>query len=145
MRKTKKTLEQLKKFEGCRLEAYRDPLGIWTIGYGHTHGVYNGMTISQETAEEYLVQVIESIEGVMEGIPGCKDLSPNRWDAIVSLAYNIGLGNFKKSTLLKKLQKNPDNPTIYQEFLRWNKAKGKKLDDLTRRRQWEAKRWEGEV
>lgn len=145
MRMTKKTLEQLKKFEGCRLEAYRDPVGIWTIGYGHTHGVYNGMTISQEKAEEYLVQVIESIEGVIEGIPGCKDLSPNRWDAIVSLAYNIGLGNFKKSTLLKKLQKNPDNPTIYQEFLRWNKAKGKKLEGLTRRRQWEAKRWEGEV
>lgn len=145
MRMTKKTLEQLKKFEGCRLEAYRDPVGIWTIGYGHTHGVYNGMTISLETAEEYLVQVIESIEGVIEGIPGCKELSPNRWDAIVSLAYNIGLGNFKKSTLLKKLQKNPDNPTIYQEFLRWNKAKGKKLEGLTRRRQWEAKRWEGEV
>ena len=145
MRMTKKTLEQLKRFEGCRLEAYRDPVGIWTIGYGHTTGVRKGMKISQETAEEYLVQVIESMETVIENIPGCKDLSPNRWDAIVSLAYNIGLGNFKKSTLLKKLQKNPDNPTIYQEFLRWNKAKGKKLEGLTRRRQWEAKRWEGEV
>lgn len=145
MKLTKKAFEQLKKFEGCRLEAYRDPVGILTIGYGHTMGVYHGMTITQETAEEYLVDTIESMEAVMEDIPGLKSLPPNKWDAVVSLAYNIGLGNFKKSTLLKKLQKNPDNPTIFQEFLRWDKAKGKKLEGLVKRRKWEAMRWEGEV
>lgn len=145
MRITKKTLEKIKQFEGLRLEAYRDAVGIWTIGYGHTTGVTRGMVITKETAEEYLVQVIERMEAVLEDIPGVKDLSPNRFDAILSLSYNIGLGNFKKSTLLKKLQKNPDDPTIYKEFLRWDKAKGKRLEGLTRRRTWEAQRWEGEV
>lgn len=145
MRISKKTLDKIKQFEGLRLEAYRDAVGVWTIGYGHTTGVSRGMVITKEAAEEYLVQVIERMEAVLEEIPGIKGLSQNRFDAIVSLAYNIGLGNFKKSTLLKKIQKNPDNPTIFQEFLRWDKAKGKRLEGLTRRRRWEAQRWEGEV
>lgn len=145
MRITKKTLDKIKQFEGCRLEAYRDAVGIWTIGYGQTGGVTRGMVISQETAEQYLVQFIEDLEAVLTEVPGLKGLSQNRWDALVSLTYNIGIGNFKKSTLLKKIQSNPDNPTIYKEFLRWDKAKGKRLEGLTKRRTWEAQRWEGEV
>lgn len=145
MRMTRKALEQMKRFEGCRLEAYRDPVGIWTIGYGHTQGVHSGMKITQETAESYLVNVVEKMEAVMESIPGLKNLSSNRWDAVMSLAYNIGIGNFKKSTLLKLIQKDPEDPLIHKEFLRWDKAKGKRLEGLTRRRKWEAMRWENEV
>lgn len=145
MRVTKKAFEQIKRFEGCRLEAYRDAVAIWTIGYGHTQGVKRGMVITQEEADRMFEEDIAKFESAIEAIPGCKELSPNRWDAIISLAYNIGIGNFKRSTLLKKLQSNPNNKTIFQEFLRWDKAKGQRLEGLRRRRKWEAMRWEGEV
>lgn len=145
MRITQKTLNHIKQFEGCRLEAYKDAVGIWTIGYGQTFGVTKGMTITQERADEWIVEYIESLESALEAIPGLKNLSQNRWDAIVSFTYNVGIGNLRRSTLLKKIQNNPNGRSIYTEFLRWDKAKGKRLEGLTRRRQWESKRWEGEV
>ena len=72
-------------------------------------------------------------------------MTDNQWDAIVSFAYNVGIGNFKRSTMAKKILANPANPTIYHEFGRWVKAGNKKLPGLVRRRAWEAARWAGAV
>ncbi len=145
MRLTLKALNHIKKYEGCRLEAFRDASAIWTIGYGHTTGVYRGMVITEEEADAFLRQDIELLENVIRTFKRCGRLSLNRWDAVVCLAYRIGLGNFKKSVLLKRLQKNPDNPNIYKQFLRWDKARGEKREILRRRCIWEAQRWEAEV
>lgn len=145
MRFTKGALEKLKEFEGCSLKAYRDAVNIPTIGYGRTAGVRMGMTITQEQADKDLEEFIEAEESALSRFLGDTRLADNQWDAIVSFAYNVGLGNFKKSTMAKKILSNPNNPTIYNEFGRWVKAGGKKLPGLVKRRAWEAARWAGAV
>ena len=143
MRMTRLALEKLKQFEGCRLKTYRDAVGALTIGYGSTSGVYAGMVITQEEADRRLLSYIEAEESTLLRIDGVSRLTDYQFDAIVSFAYNVGINNLKKSTLLKKLQKNPDDPTIPSEFLRWTKAGPKTLKGLVKRRAWEASRYMG--
>ena len=145
MRFTREALEKMKTFEGCKLNAYRDAVGIPTIGYGRTRGVEMGMTITQEQADKDLEEFIELEEEALGRFLGDVKLTDNQWDAIVSFAYNVGIGNFKRSTMAKKILANPANPTIYHEFGRWVKAGNKKLPGLVRRRAWEAARWAGAV
>lgn len=145
MRFTREALEKMKTFEGCKLKAYRDAVGIPTIGYGRTRGVEMGMTITQEQADKDLEEFIELEEEALVRFLGDVKLTDNQWDAIVSFAYNVGIGNFKRSTMAKKILANPANPTIYNEFGRWVKAGNKKLPGLVRRRAWEAARWAGAV
>lgn len=122
----------IKKFEGCRLTAYKCPAGVWTIGYGHASGVKEGMTITQEQAEEYLKQDLEKFE---KGVDDCVKvgINQNQFNALVSFAYNCGIGALQTSTLLKKLNKCDFEGTA-NEFLRWNKSNGAVLPGLTNRR-----------
>jgi len=133
----------LKFFEGCRLTAYQDSVGVWTIGYGHTKGVFEGMSITQEEAEQMLLIELEEYEGYIEKyviVP----LTQNQFDALVVWVYNLGPTNFRNSTLLKEL--NSGNYTAAGKgILRWNKAGGKVLAGLTRRRESEARLWAREV
>ena len=97
----------LKKFEGCRLKAYRCPAGILTIGYGHTSAageplVKDGMTITQEQAEEILKTDLGRYEKPVSDLVKV-DLEQNQFDVLVDFAYNAGVGNLKSSTLLKKV------------------------------------------
>jgi lysozyme len=132
-----KGTEILKYFEGCRLEAYQDSVGVWTIGYGHTKGVLEGMTITQEGAEQLLQTELEEYEGYIEKYVTVP-LTQNQFDALVCWVYNLGPTNFKNSTLLKEL--NSGNYTAAgKEITRWNKAGGKVLAGLVRRREAEAK------
>jgi len=140
---TQHALDKLKQFEGCRLKAYRDPVGVPTIGYGHTIGVKMGMEITQDKADMYLDAYIEALEEAMEKVVDPLKLTDYQWDAIVSFTYNVGLGNFKKSELRAKIVRNPEDPTIFNEFGRWTKAGAKKLPGLVKRRAWEAARWTG--
>ena len=127
----------LKFFEGCRLTAYQDSVGVWTIGYGHTKGVYDGMTITQEEAEQMLLTELEEYEGYVEKYVTVP-LTQNQFDALVVWVYNLGPTNFRNSTLLKEL--NSGNYTAAgKEITRWNKAGGKVLAGLVRRREAEAK------
>ena len=127
----------LKFFEGCKLTAYQDSVGVWTIGYGHTKGVYEGMTITQEEAEQMLLTELEEYEGYVEKYVTVP-LTQNQFDALVVWVYNLGPTNFRKSTLLKEL--NSGNYTAAgKEITRWNKAGGKVLAGLVRRREAEAK------
>ena len=139
-RKTLKTSQEgialIKKFEGCELTAYQCSAGVWTIGYGHTKGVEKGMTISKESAEEMLVEELHEYEGYINNHVTCP-LSQNQFDALVSWVYNLGSSNLLASTLLKVLNKG-DYDGVPAQIKRWNKAGGKVLEGLIRRREAEA-------
>ena len=128
--------EILKYFEGCKLTAYQDSVGVWTIGYGHTKGVYNGMTITQEEAEQMLLTELEEYEGYIENMVTVP-LTQNQFDALLVWIYNLGPTNFRNSTLLKELNAGNYN-AAGQEITRWNKAGGKVLAGLVKRREAEA-------
>ena len=134
-------IELLKQFEGCRLTAYQDSVGVWTIGFGTTTGVKEGQTISQIKAEEYLrfdLAIFEKAVTESLKVP----VNQNQFDALCAFAYNVGINALKNSTLLKKVNKNPNDPTIRAEFLKWNKANGRALKGLTNRRIAEANLYE---
>ena len=126
----------LKYFEGCKLTAYQDSVGVWTIGYGHTKGVYDGMTITQEEAEQMLLTELEEYEGYVEKYVTVP-LTQNQFDALVVWVYNLGPTNFRNSTLLKELNAGNYN-AAGQEITRWNKAGEKVLAGLVKRREAEA-------
>jgi len=131
-----KGLEMIKHFEGLELNAYKCAAGVWTIGYGHTKGVQEGMVISEETANEMLVEELNEYENYINTLVTV-ELNQNQFDAMVSWVYNLGGGNLKASTLLKVL--NSGNYSgVPEQIMRWNKAGGKVLEGLTRRRQAEA-------
>jgi lysozyme len=124
------------RFEGLRLEAYQDSVGVWTIGYGHTKGVKRGDKITHEQAEEFLKQDMqEAIDGVnrLVRVP----LTQQQFDALVDFTFNLGVGNLSKSTLLKLLNQG-SYAEAGKEFLKWNRAGGKVLAGLTTRRGVEA-------
>ena len=127
----------IKEFEGLRLKAYLCPGGVWTIGYGHTACVKPGMVISEAQAEEYLKADLISFERYLNGLGLA--LNQNQFDALISLIYNIGIGNFQKSTLLRKARINANDNSIMDEFLRWVYSKGRVLPGLQRRRLREMK------
>lgn len=121
----------IKHYESLSLRAYRDPVGILTIGYGDTQNVTPGMVITEADAE---VRLRNRLSGEFEpGVITALARSPRQceMDAMVSLAYNVGVAAFKKSTLVRKF--NAGEPA-QDEFLRWDKAGGKSLKGLRRRR-----------
>lgn len=129
-------IELIKKYEGLRLEAYLCPAGVWTIGFGTTKGVKNGDKITQQAAEKLLADDLSKFEiGVTCSVT--VPLSQNQFDALVSFAYNVGLGALRSSTLLRLLNAG-DYKGAAAQFKRWNKAGGKELAGLTRRRADEA-------
>ena len=132
-------LELIKLFEGLRLKSYICPAGVLTIGYGHTGGdVKAGMIITEEEAEELLRQDLERFEEGVENLVEV-ELNENQFSALVSLAYNIGLGNFKRSTLLKLINKGNQDELefVHSQFKRWVYAGSKILPGLQRRREAE--------
>lgn len=133
---SEKGIDLIKEFEGFRANAYQDVVGVWTIGYGSTRvngvPVKKGDVITKEDAEAELRKVAQNFfDQVVKYLPN--DLSQNKIDAIASFIYNVGVGAFKKSTLLKCIQSN-DEVCAGQQFIRWNKAGGKIIPGLTRRR-----------
>lgn len=135
MKISQKGIDLIKRFEGCRLEAYKCPAGVWTIGYGHTNGVKEGMKITQQEAEKLLKQDLVVYENiVLESVTTA--LNQPIFDALVSFTYNLGGGNLKSSTLLKLLN-DRDYYGASKEFEKWNKASGKVLVGLVKRREAE--------
>ena len=131
-----KGIELIKHFEGCELEAYKCPAGVWTIGYGHIKGVSEGMSITQEQAEQMLLDELKEYENYINELV-VVDLSQNQFDALVSWVYNLGPANLKSSTLLEVLNSG-DYAGVPDQIERWNKAGGKVLEGLIRRRQAES-------
>ena len=136
-------IELIKSFEGFRAKPYKCSAGVPTIGYGATF-YPNGKkvtmadpAISEEEAIELLQDTLKRFEQYVDSY--CVDsITQNQFDALVSFCYNLGPANLKVSTLLKKVNTNPNDETIRAEFMKWNKAGGKALKGLTRRREAEA-------
>lgn len=135
---TDKGIKIIKKYEGCKLTSYLCPAKIPTIGWGNTmykngSKVQLGQTITQQEADDLLLHHLnyfaERIKDMLK-----VTLNDNQFNAILSFAYNCGIGNLRISTLFKKLNINPSDPTIKEEFLKWNKGGGKILPGLTKRR-----------
>lgn len=122
-------LQLIKSFEGCRLTAYKCPAGVWTIGYGHTAGVKQGITITQEQADNYLKSDLVIYENHVNNLN--RSFNQNEFDALVSFTYNCGAGS------LQTLCKNRTNAQMADALLLYNKAGGKTLEGLTRRRKAE--------
>jgi len=142
MKTNQQGIKLLHDFEGLRLSSYLCPAKVWTIGYGNTRyedgsPVKSGDVITKERAESLFLRILDTFEkGVLSRVKVA--LNPNQFSALVCLSYNIGLGNFGNSTLLRLVNVNPNNPEIRAQFLRWNKAGGIEMQGLTRRRMAES-------
>ena len=142
MKLNKEGADLIKEFEGCKLKAYQCSAKKWTIGYGNTFfedgtPVVAGNAISQQKAEDLFELISNEFSAkVAKLVPS--HITPNQFGALTSFAYNCGVVNLQKSTLLKKVNANHNDQSIRAEFLKWNKAGGKVLAGLTRRREAEA-------
>ena len=128
-------LALIKDFEGLRLNAYQDAVGVWTIGYGHTSTAYPGQSITTAQATALLRQDVANFEDAVTRAVQVP-ITENQFAALVSFAYNVGSGALNSSTLLRKLNAG-DTFGAADEFLRWNRAGGQVLAGLTRRREAE--------
>lgn len=136
MKTSDRGIELIKQFEGCKLTAYVCPAGVLTIGYGSTgQHVKAGMKIDGAQANALLLKDLERFEAGVNRLS--KKHTQCQFDALVSFAFNLGLGNLEKSTLLK-LHNAGKHAEAADKFKRWNKAGGKVLAGLTRRREAEA-------
>ena len=136
MKISQEGISLIKKFEGCELTAYQCSAGVWTIGYGHTKGIEEGMEITQQEAEDMLVEELHEYENYINDNVTAP-LSQNQFDAMVSWVYNLGPANLKSSTLLKVLNAG-DYDGVPAQIKRWNKAGGVTLEGLIRRREAES-------
>ncbi|MGX1958433.1 lysozyme [Serratia proteamaculans] len=142
MQVSNKGISLIKQFEGCKLKAYQDSVGVWTIGYGWTQPVDGrkigpGMVIDQATAERLLkcglVQYEQGVNQLVKVI-----ITQGQFDALVSFAYNLGLRSLSTSTLLRKLNAG-DKQGAADEFGKWVNAGGVRLNGLVKRREAERK------
>ena len=137
MKTSKEGIDFIKSFEKLRLQAYLCEANKLTIGYGHTRNVKIGQTCTVAEAEQMLAEDVAIAEKAVNTIN--QYLTQNQYDSLVSLCFNIGNENFKTSTLYRKVNADPNDPTIKGEFVRWIYCKKKKSKGLTRRRIEEAK------
>lgn len=136
MKISQKCIDLIKKFEGCKLQAYLCPAGVWTIGVGHTKGVKKGMVITQQQAEMFLKDDITPIEGALNylGI----NFTQGQFDALCSWIFNIGMGSFNTSTMRKYIIAKKSDLEITDQMVKWHNAGGKTLLGLKKRRIAEA-------
>ena len=127
-----KGLELIKSFEGCHLSAYKCPAGVWTIGYGHTSGVYEGMVITQEQADQFLFEDVQRFVNAVNQYQARFNFNQNEFDALVSFTYNCGAGS-----LANVMSCCNTKQEIAEECKLYNKGGGVVLAGLVRRRQAE--------
>ena len=131
----------IKKFEGCELEAYYDAVNVLTIAYGRTKGVKAGDTCTQEQADAWLEEELHEYGGYVNDAVKV-DLEQNQFDALVAWTYNLGPTNLNKSSMLVEIN-NKNWDEVPHQIKRWNKAGGKVLEGLVRRREAESLLFEG--
>lgn len=133
MRTSTRGISLIKRFEGCRLETYLDAIGVPTIGYGHITGVAPGMKITQAQADAFLAEDLAKFETAVNKLSTHYNFNQNEFDALVSFAFNCGINNLDKLTGACRRSKGQ----IADAFLLYNKAGGKVLSGLAKRRQME--------
>ena len=127
-------LDLIKEFEGCRLEAYLCPAGVWTIGWGRTQDVYPHQTCTQEQADNWLKEDLWDYEDCVSRLINVT-LTDNEYAALVSFAYNCGCGALQDSTMRRRLNAGDDKETVFrQELPKWVRGGGEVLPGLVRRR-----------
>ena len=136
----------IKQFEGCKLKAYKCPAGLWTISWGLTFypdgtKVKEGDVITQQQAEDYFNAIVDDFAKDVDALVK-SNVTANNFSAIVSFAFNVGMGNFRRSTLLRKVNANPKDPSIRAEFKKWVRANDRVMQGLVRRREAEVKLYE---
>lgn len=132
-----KGLQLIKEFEGCKLQSYQDIVGVWTIGFGHTRTAGPNQFIGMDEAERLLAEDLKAFELGVEArvkVP----VTDNQFSALVCFAFNVGLGALENSTLLRLLNSGATATEVALQFHRWNKAGGKEVAGLSRRRKEEA-------
>lgn len=132
MKPSQNCIDLVKHFEGCQLKAYRCPADVLTIGYGHTSGVKEGDVCTQQQADEWLLEELTAAGAQIDILE--LSLNQNQFDCLCSFVYNLGVFNLQKSTLLRLIKSNPNDPHIPLELYRWVKAGGKTLQGLQFRR-----------
>lgn len=125
-------LHLTEQFEGCRLVAYQDVKGVWTIGYGHTRGVYPGQTITQAQAEAFLLEDVQAAAAAVNRLVTVQ-LTQHEFDALVDFVFNAGATAFSTSTLLRRLNAS-SFVAAANEFERWDMCGGQHVAGLLRRR-----------
>jgi lysozyme len=131
-------IELIKKWEGCKLKAYLCSGNIWTVGWGSTFyengsRVKEGDIITQKRADDLFLITLKGYEDAVDKMVTAK-INKNQRSALISFCYNLGIGALKNSTLLKKVNANPNNLTIADEFMKWVRAGGKVIQGLVNRR-----------
>lgn len=134
-------VDLIKKYEGCKLTAYQDSVNVWTIGWGNTSHAKAGMVITQQMAEQFLKEDLEHVEKQINAMK--INFKQNQFDALCSFVFNLGIGNFNKSTLKKYILGNLNDELIAEQFTKWFNAGGKPLLGLKYRRRDEANMWLG--
>ena len=133
-------IEKLKEFEGFRRDAYRDAAGVLTIGYGHTgKDVREGDRLTTYGAEQLLMIDLKEHEAAVRRLNVAR--TQGQFDALVSFAFNLGIGRLQRSTLLKVIRTGGSKSQIQREFKRWVFSGGRQLPGLVKRREWEARRF----
>ena len=141
MKSSELLINKIIEFEGCKLQAYKCPAGVWTIGVGHTKGVKQGQTITEAQAMSLLKGDLLPCENYVNNLGVCKTQA--EFDAIVDFAFNLGTAALGRSTLLKYIRAKKPEQYIREEFGKWVNSKGMRLKGLVIRRQWEADRYFG--
>lgn len=136
MKISQKGIDLIKKFEGCRLKAYKDSVGVWTIGWGNTSHAKAGMAITQQQAETFLKEDIVPVERVLNGMG--VNFTQNQFDALCSWIFNLGTANFNSSAMRKYIIAKKGDVEITDQLIKWHNAGGKPLTGLKRRRVAEA-------
>jgi len=126
----------IKKYEGLRLKSYQDTGGKWTVGWGHTHNACPGKTITLREAEMFFKWDIDDTKTHLDDVIKKYNLSfnQNQYDALISFIFNIGIGQFKRSTLLKLIREDVNHPDIIRQFKRWKYDAGVVQPGLVKRR-----------
>lgn len=132
-------IDLIKEFEGLHLTPYLCPGKIWTIGYGHTRTVRAGMQITQAQAEQLLDEDLRLFERAVTRLVTVP-LSDNQFSALVCFSFNVGIGNFESSTLLKLLNRGWYEQ-VPAQLMRWNRVNGEVFGGLARRRAAEGRLW----
>lgn len=139
MKASDELVRKIKEFEGFSNTAYTCSGGVLTVGYGHTSGVTPTTRCTRGEAEQWLRQDLAPVEAYLNTIPEID--TQGKFDACCDFCFNLGIGNFKGSTLLRKIKAKASAEDIQAQFRRWVYAKKKVLKGLVRRREWEAQRW----
>lgn len=139
MKASDKLIAYIRKAEGCRLTAYQDVAGVWTIGFGHTKGVKAGDRITQYQADQWLREDLAVFEAAANR---CKRIdTQGKFDAVLDFIYNCGPESWAGSTLKRYIEGGRATWEIQEQFLRWVHSKGRKMGGLVSRRIWEAARF----